>query len=66
VEATRTIHAEGILAEGRTGQVVHPAVKVQMQASAELRRWAVEYALTPASEQKVKPVEEPDAVSDFD
>ena len=66
VDATKTIHAEGILAEGRTGQVVHPAVKVQMQASAELRRWAVEYALTPASEQKVKPVEEPNAISDFD
>jgi P27 family predicted phage terminase small subunit len=66
VDATKTIHAEGILAEGRTGQIVHPAVKVQMQASSELRRWAVEYALTPASEQKVKPVEEPDAVTDFD
>jgi hypothetical protein len=37
-----------------------------MQASAELRRWTVEYALTPASEQRVKPVEEPDAASDFD
>lgn len=47
VDATKTIHAEGILAEGRSGQVVHPAVKVQMQASAELRRWAVEYALNP-------------------
>ena len=66
MEAIRTTHAEGILAEGRSGQVVHPAVKVQVQASVELRRWAVEYALTPASEQKVKPVEEPDAASDFD
>jgi hypothetical protein len=41
--------------------MVHPAFKA---ASAELRRWAVEYALTPVSEQKVKPVEEPDAASD--
>jgi P27 family predicted phage terminase small subunit len=66
VEATKTVHAEGVVCEGRSGQMVHPAFKAQMQASAELRRWAIEYALTPASEQKVKPVEEPDAVSDFD
>lgn len=66
MDATKTIHAKGILAEGRSGQIVHPAFKAQMQASAELRRRPVEYALTPASEQIVKPVEEPDAVSDFD
>jgi phage terminase small subunit len=66
VEATKTVHAEGVVAEDRSGQIVHPAFKAQMQASAELRRWAAEYALTPASEQKVKPVEEPDAASDFD
>jgi hypothetical protein len=41
-------------------------VKVRLQASAELRRWAVEYVLTPASEQKVNPVDEPDAASDCD
>jgi len=26
----------------------------------------VEYVLTPVSEQKVEPIEEPDAVADFD
>jgi len=66
VEATKIVHEEGVVCEGRSGQMVHPAFKAQMAASAELRRWAIEYALTPASEQKVKPVEEPDAVSDFD
>jgi P27 family predicted phage terminase small subunit len=66
VTATKIVHAEGVVAEGRSGPTLHPAFKAQMQASAEMRRWAVEYALTPASEQKVKPVEEPDAAADFD
>jgi P27 family predicted phage terminase small subunit len=66
VEATKAVHAEGVVVEGRTGPTVNPAFKAQMTASAEIRRWAVEYGLTPASEQKVKPVEEPDAASDFD
>ena len=66
VEATKVVHEEGVVTEGRSGQMVHPAFKAQMTASAELRRWAIEYALTPASEQRVKPVEEPDAVSDLD
>jgi hypothetical protein len=48
--ATKTVHAKGVVSEGRNGQMVHPAFKAQLQASAELRRWAIEYALTPASE----------------
>ena len=66
VEATKVVHEEGVVREGRSGQMVHPAFKAQMAASAELRRWAIEYPLTRASEQKVKPVEEPDVASDFD
>lgn len=63
VAATREVHEFGLTREKtierRGGDVVteyvaNPAVAIQRQAGMELRRWAIEYGLTPASEQKVK------------
>jgi len=66
VAATKMVQNEGLIIEAKQGLLRHPAVGMQLAASAELRRWAVEYGMTPASEQRIKPVDEPDAVSDFD
>jgi P27 family predicted phage terminase small subunit len=63
VVATRILHDEGLVYQARQGRIPNPAVNIQRQASAELRRWAVEYGLTPVSEQKVKPA---DAETDDD
>jgi P27 family predicted phage terminase small subunit len=65
VAAVKTIQVEGYYIDAKQGMLRHPAVSLQLAASAELRRWAVEYGLTPASEQKVKPVEVEDG-DDFD
>ncbi len=54
VTTTKVLHAEGYVYEAKQGLIPHPAVNIQRQAGAELRRWAVEYGLTPASEQKVR------------
>ena len=66
VEATRTIQREGLTIEAKQGLLAHPAVGIASKTGAELRRWAVEYGLTPASEQKVKAGDEDDATPDFD
>lgn len=54
VTATRQVQAEGLTIEAKQGLLAHPAVAIARAAGAELRRWATEYGLTPASEQKVK------------
>ncbi len=51
--ATKALHADGLIYEAKQGLIPHPAVNVQRQAGAELRRWAIEYGLTPASEQRI-------------
>lgn len=56
--ATQVVHEEGLTIEAKQGRLAHPAVGIQRASGAELRRWATEYGLTPASEQKVKPQEE--------
>lgn len=67
VTATEILHREGILFEAKQGLIPHPAVNIQRQAGAEIRRWAQEYGLTPASEQKVRAGEsEASNASDFD
>ena len=52
--ATRILHEEGLVYEAKQGLIPHPAVNIQRQAGAELRRWAAEYGLTPATEQRVR------------
>jgi len=63
VVATQEVHEHGLTRlrittrrDGTTVEehVTNPAVMEQRQNSAELRRWATEYGMTPASEQKVK------------
>ncbi len=66
VWASKTLHAEGYVYEAKQGLIPQPAVNIQRQASAELRRWGMEYGLTPASEQKVKPSDAETAEADFD
>lgn len=63
VNASRLVAADGLTtATGRP----HPAVAIARAAGAELRRWAVEFGLTPAAEQRVAaPVDELDGF-DFD
>jgi len=64
VTATGILHREGLMIVSATrGPIAHPAVAMQRAASAELRRWAIEYGLTPASEQKVR-IDEPDSDDD--
>jgi len=67
VESTEVLHAEGLIIVSKTrGPIAHPMVGIQRQAGAELRRWATEYGLTPASEQKVRAHEPDTADGDFD
>lgn len=66
VTATKALHAEGLVYEAKQGLIPHPMVNIQRQAGAELRRWAVEYGLTPASEQKVRAHEPESSGDDFD
>jgi P27 family predicted phage terminase small subunit len=65
VAATRLVHEQGLTIEAKQGRLANPAVGIARSAGAELRRWAIEYGLTPASEQKVKPAEVEDG-DDFD
>lgn len=65
VNATKTLHDEGFLYMAKQGLIPHPAVNVQRQAGAEMRRWATEYGLTPASEQKVRAHEPESSDDDF-
>lgn len=62
--ATQVVHTEGLTIDAKQGTLPHPAVGIQRASGAELRRWATEYGLTPASEQKVKPSEESDDSDD--
>jgi P27 family predicted phage terminase small subunit len=54
VRATKALHAGQLTIEAKQGTLAHPAVGIQRATGAELRKWATEYGLTPASEQKVK------------
>lgn len=66
VKATRTVQRDGLTIDAKQGMLAHPAVGIARSAGAELRRWAVEYGLTPASEQKVKTPDANDGQEDFD
>lgn len=66
VAATTVLHAEGLTIVANRGLIAHPMVLIQRQAGAELRRWATEYGLTPASEQKVRAGESESSADDFD
>lgn len=75
VAATRAVHEDGLTVENHatrkdgtesTWITANPAVTIQRNASSELRRWATEYGLTPASEQKVKPSDPEAGDTDFD
>jgi P27 family predicted phage terminase small subunit len=67
VAATRELQEHGGLTiNAKQGTLAHPAVAIQRNTSAELRRWATEYGLTPASEQKVKaPDAEEEGAAEF-
>lgn len=60
VEAQKIISDEGLLATNSQGRVRHPAVAVVEAASKDLRSWASEFGLTPASESKLKAPEASD------
>lgn len=64
VDAVKAVREQGMFIEAKQGLLRHPAVAIQLSASAELRRWATEYGLTPASEQKVKSPEAADVEDD--
>ena len=55
VEATRTVHREGMtVTNPQSGRVAqHPAVRAQLQAAANLFHYAGQFGLTPAAERKV-------------
>ncbi|WP_067171165.1 phage terminase small subunit P27 family [Microtetraspora niveoalba] len=53
VEATRTIQREGLTIEAKQGLLAHPAVAIARSAGRELRAFAVQFGLTPASEGAV-------------
>ncbi|MFF3671701.1 phage terminase small subunit P27 family [Microtetraspora malaysiensis] len=50
VEATRTIQREGMTIEAKQGLLAHPAVAIARAAGRELRAFATQFGLTPASE----------------
>jgi len=60
VTAIKELQQTSMFYEAKQGLIPHPAVNTSLKCSAELRRWAVEYGMTPASEQKIKPQETPD------
>lgn len=53
VTAQQLVSSEGVLSTNSQGRVRHPAVAVIEAASKELRAWAHEFGLTPASEAAV-------------
>lgn len=64
--ATEEIERRGILLTGRAGTVVkNPAVTALGQAQAQLRAWAVELGLTPASKGKIPMAKSGERVSKF-
>lgn len=66
VHATRLLQEEGLVIEAKQGLLPHPAVGIQRATGTELRRWASEYGMTPASEQKVTVPEADHGGDDFD
>lgn len=55
VTASRLVAAGGLTVATARGPRPHPALAIARAAGAELRRWAVEFGLTPSSEQRVPP-----------
>ena len=51
VEATRTLQREGLTIDAKQGTLPHPAVGIARNAGRELRSFAVQFGLTPSSEQ---------------
>ncbi len=66
VDATRLVRSEGLTIDAKQGTLSHPAVGIQRAAGAELRKWATEYGMTPASEQRIKVPEADNGSEDFD
>jgi len=64
--ATAVIAREGLMVTTARGPRPHPALAVQRAAGAELRRWAVEFGLTPASEQRIPTAGLDEQSEDFD
>lgn len=59
-QAQRRINEDGMLHTNSQGVVRHPMVAIVEAASKELRSWAVEFGLTPSSEQRVARPEDQD------
>lgn len=64
--ATRLVQVEGLTTATPRGPRPHPALAIARAAGAELRRWQVEYGMTPASEQRVPPHTDDLDDADFD
>jgi P27 family predicted phage terminase small subunit len=61
MELDRTIDAEGTIIRLYDGRMqAHPAVGMARQAWAEVRKWSVEFGLTPSARSRVREVEQPD------
>jgi P27 family predicted phage terminase small subunit len=54
VEATRTVHTEGLTIEAKQGVLAHPAVGIARNAGRELRAWANQFGLTPSAENALQ------------
>jgi P27 family predicted phage terminase small subunit len=50
VEATKTVHEEGLTIEAKQGLLAHPAVAIARNAGREMRTWAGKFGLTPVDE----------------
>ena len=58
LEVQEQVQREGLVISQPSGRVVqNPAVQMAISLSAELRRWAVEFGLTPSSRTKVQPID---------
>ena len=64
VEATRTVHREGLTIEAKQGVLAHPAVGIARTAGRELRALASEFGLTPSSEGRLSVPEADDGAKD--
>ncbi len=53
VEATRLVQEQGLVFEAKQGTLPHPAVGIARAAGRELRVWAGQFGLTPATEAGV-------------
>lgn len=50
VDATRTVHREGLTIDAKQGTLPHPAVAIARNAGREVRSFASQFGLSPAAE----------------